>query len=156
MRRSLMTFLVAVVAGAGALAAAPMAGAGIPSGVSVPGEYYYVTPCAGHVIKTYRLHNELDETRGLTQVYYSTSLGGVVCAMTLDSSRGSHGMTVTLRKHSLRATGSDRGSYAHYAGGIADPRAKGRCFTISGSVNYGSNRSLQFSGGGSFCNPQRL
>ena len=109
----------------------------------------------GTSCKTYRLRNEENETRGLTQVYYSTSLGGVVCAMTLDSSRGSHGMTVTVKKGSLRATGSDRGIYAHYAGGIADPRAKGRCFTITGSVNYGSNRTLQFSGGGSFCNPQR-
>jgi hypothetical protein len=156
MRKFLTMFAVAAAAVAGAVATAPLAQASLPSGVHTPGQYYYVTPCAGHVVKTYRLHNELNETRGLTRVYYSSNLGGVVCAMTLDDSAGKHGETVSVRKHNLDYSGSDSGVYAHYAGGIAVPRSQGRCFTVTGSVNYGSNRTLQFSGGGTFCNPGRL
>ncbi|MBE7188953.1 hypothetical protein [Jatrophihabitans endophyticus] len=147
-----MTAAVIAAAGAGLVATATSADASIPSGVHVPGQYYYVTPCAGHVIKTYNLRNEANDRRGVTKVYYSPANAGTVCVMTLDESRGKHGETVTLRKHSLgNQTGSDRGSYQHYAGGIAVPRSNGRCFTVTGSVSYGSGGYNQYSGSGHFC-----
>lgn len=155
MRRFLTAALVAA-AGAGMVATATAADASIPSGVHVPGQYYYVTPCAGHVIKTYNLRNEAGDRRGVTRVYYAGDNAGTVCAMTLDESNGKHGETVSLRKHSLSGTGSDRGVYQHYAGGIAVPRSNGRCFSVSGSVSYGSGRFNQYSSSGHFCNPGRL
>ena len=156
MRKFLASLVCSLGVAATAVAAAPTAQASIPRGVSVPGQYYYVTPCAGKLIRSYPLHNELNETRGVTRVYYSGSLGGVVCAMTLDLASGKHGMTVSVRKYSLSYQGSDNGIYNTYAGGIAVPRSNGRCFSVHGSVNYGSNRTLQFSGGGSFCKPGSL
>ena len=155
MRRFISTAVVAA-AGVALVATAASADASIPKGVHVPGQYYYVTPCAGHVIKTYDLQNDAGDKRGVTRVYFSGVNAGTVCAMTLDNSTGKHGETVSVTKHSLDYSGSDRGIYQHYAGGIAVPRSNGRCFTVSGSVDYGTGRFNQYSGGGHFCKPGRL
>jgi hypothetical protein len=149
--RKTLTALTLGLSAAGTVALAAPAQAAIPSGVYVPGEYYYVEPCAGSVIKTIPLTNELGEARGVTQIRYSGSLGGVVCAMTLDNAGGSHAMTVTLKRGDLAATASDSGVYASYAGGVAVPNAQGHCFRVTGSVSYGEGRVNNHSGSATFC-----
>ncbi|GAB2478309.1 hypothetical protein [Jatrophihabitans fulvus] len=152
-RKTLTALALGGAAAATVVAAAPAAQAAtLPPGVSVPGAYYYVEPCAGRVIAKTALHND-GKVKGSLVIRYSGALGGTVCAQTYDNTAGKHRMTVALKRRDLPNIGSDVGTYDKYAGGIAVPRSNGRCFVALGINRVGAT---SYAGYLTFCNPGRL